>query len=344
MLITSVLKSVTAKQKKTASELLVRELEEVHLGQYIAYVDQDHQSFDVGVTLENKKIKNLACDCDQADKMCVHKLALLLTIEQGGSNLLYPSVDIEEAIVGKNIKNKKSLRTKKLSPSEALLQNLDQQTIAHWLSNVFKKDKSLEQQFLLSFTPVQSVFTPEQVTQLAQKTIASVAGKRKTLEGTKIKKMLDLLDIAYEPIDGFVQINITKPVASEIFYAYLNELYDFDRRVKHYSKRLDTYVEKYIEKFALYIHQIKNQGAGEKLIRKYVSIIFEENYRRVPRYNYILIQQLYLTGTQIQQKQVSLILADFFAKNSSKRYYYIEEFDSFLDVIEQFQHVKYTNR
>jgi len=68
-----VLKSVFTKAKK----LTARDLEEVAPNKYVAYVDEEKESYDVSIELEGKNVLDVSCDCPKQNTICVHKVALI---------------------------------------------------------------------------------------------------------------------------------------------------------------------------------------------------------------------------------------------------------------------------
>jgi uncharacterized Zn finger protein len=61
----------------------VRELEETNKGQFIAFVDDGAESYNVSISIDEKGIlKNHTCDCSEAYAYCSHKTAVIHSIYQ----------------------------------------------------------------------------------------------------------------------------------------------------------------------------------------------------------------------------------------------------------------------
>ncbi|SDH58385.1 hypothetical protein [Myroides phaeus] len=318
MKIETVLKKTLKRDIAKATVMPVRELEEEEKGHFIAFVDDAEHSYDVSIVLQEEEVKEMQCDCAETTAVCLHKIAVLLAMNTTTTGDT------------KATKAKGGRRKKKLTESEELMLSMDKEVLMSWLSGVFKKNKPLEQQFTLTFSTKEVVYTKEQVKEIAEQAIFSVAGKRKTLEAAKIKKVLDLLTIALEPIDQFVVMNISKPVAFEIFTGFLDTIYAFDKRITHYSKRIGTYVDQYIEKFALSINNIQDEKVWEQLVKAYFDTLFKGVKKGNKRYNYILAQQLYLTGTKPQKLFYGDLLNGMLSVTKFNRYDFEPEFTEFL--------------
>lgn len=309
-----------------AKELSVRELEQVKKGHYIAFVDQQDDCFDLKIVLDKGVVSQMHCDCQGQSTPCEHQLAVLLAIKE----------QLDQPKAGKaqsKVKKSTAKSPKKLSATQTILQELDKTTLDNWVLEVFKKNKPLEQQFLLSFSQKENNYTPQQVIDITNKVIDSVAGKRKTLEAMKIKKVIDLLKIAIEPIDTYIAININSIVGFEIFTAFLNTIYHFDKRIVHHSKRLGIFVDDYIEKYAIMVNQIQHLESWQSQVQMYIDTIFQGNKRKM-EFNYILVQQLYFQANESQRLYFAQYLATRLQEQAnvvkSKRIYFTLGFSTFL--------------
>jgi uncharacterized Zn finger protein len=76
---------ILAKQSETkfvqARKLVFRELEEVESkGNYVAYVDEGDDSYDINIQLDKDVIVAHSCDCERRDSYCIHQLAILMQL------------------------------------------------------------------------------------------------------------------------------------------------------------------------------------------------------------------------------------------------------------------------
>lgn len=327
----NILKRALKRDLKASAELVLRELDQHPKGTFIAFVDQGMDSWDVKVTLDQQKVVFSSCDCHDTKKYCIHQLALIQYLSNNRAVISQASqdkgVDIElKSALKKGSKTKKQ----KLTPTQELLQNMDKGVLQQWILEVFKKNKPLEQQFLLSFSSKELSYTPEMVREIAMETILSVRGKRKTLEAMKIKKVVDLLQIAIEPINAYMVSHIDSTIAYTLFCTFLDTVYDFDKSIVHHSKRLGVFVDKYIEIYALWVHQIKDPLVYKQQIEFYLSQVFVKEYRLVKQHTFILVQQLFLQGTAKQNTIFTNALIQELEKHMGQKYYFKGEFSSFL--------------
>ncbi|MHC5201421.1 SWIM zinc finger family protein [Myroides sp. LJL119] len=321
----SLLKKSNKKNLQLAKELTVRELEQIKKGHFIAFVDDKQDCFDLKVVVKQEILQEISCDCQSELSPCIHVLAVVLAIKDQFIK--------SKKGAGKTPLKKTTTKTKKLSEVQLVLQELDKTTLDSWVLEVFKKNKPLEQQFLLSFSKKEQTYNAQQVIELTNKIIDSVAGKRKTLEAMKIKKIIDLLKIAIAPIDTFVAMHIDSLVAFEIFTAFLNTIYQFDKRIVHHSKRLGIFVDDYIEKYALTVNHIKMVETWQNQIKMYIETLFQSSRSKV-EFHYILIQQLYFQASGDQQLYFAKYLGQKLQEQAnvqkSKRIYFTYTFTTFL--------------
>lgn len=297
MKVADAIKSINTKDKNKAMQLPVRELEQESKGHYVAFVDDGEHSYDVQLTIQATKITAFNCDCPNGETMCLHRVAVLLAMEEGKSSSKTKSVSSTS-------KTKK----RKLTESEEIMLGLDKEAITGWLAGIFKKNKSLEQLFILTFSAEEKQYTTDQVKEIMEQTIKSVAGRRKTLEGANVKKLMDLMAIALEPVNHYVMVNINKPIAQDIYAMVIETMTDFDRRIRTYSKRIEGFYVEYIEWMALTINNIQDTKVWEEVIRNIVFRTFEHfvNKKVVGKtYNDLLVKYVYKSATKEQQKYIA---------------------------------------
>lgn len=319
MLIQEILKRVAKTELSRAKKFPVRELELDENGHYIAFVDDGEHSFDVSIKYADNKIGEMICDCGNTNELCLHKIAVLVALK----NNLKP-----KNILGK--KAKTSTKKKKLSETDELLLQINKDVLAQWLKTVFKKNKSLEKQFVLTFSNKEVEYTAEQVKEITDEIIISVAGKRKTLEAIKIKQILDLLLIAYEPINNFVIVNISKPIAYKIFASLLDCIYAFDHRISHHSKKFGEFVDSFVEQFALNINNIQDEKEWKHLVEIQIQRLFSLSYRANKEYDYMLVQYIYLTAPSHRIPIYMELLKDILIENAQIKYLFRNDFIQFL--------------
>lgn len=292
MKVSELIASVSPKDKNKALKLPVRELEQESKGHYVAFVDEGELSHDVQLFMQASKVTEVVCDCANAANLCVHKVAVLLAME-GNKTTSKTKVA--------SITTKKK---KKLTETEEVMLRMDKDAIANWLTEVFKKNKPLEQLFLLTFSTEEKQYTTAQVQEIMEQTIKSVAGRRKTLEGANVKKLMDLMAIALEPVNHYVTVSLNKPIGHEIFATVIETMNAFERRIRTYSKKIELFYEDYVNWFALTINNIQDRAVWEEVIKRAIYITFEHVIVKEVEgrtYNDDVIKAVYHNGAKEQK-------------------------------------------
>ncbi|MHC5310607.1 hypothetical protein ACYSNM_11180 [Myroides sp. LJL116] len=259
------LKTLNKKDQQTISSLKVRELECVDKGHWMGFVDDKEHSFDVSIFLKASTITDMTCDCDASKSSCLHKSAMVLAIDNtlSGQNKKTP------------VSNKKS-PSLRLTPAQKLLQEKDKDLVYAWLVELFDKNKEVEQHFILHFQDKQAIsYTTSSVEQIIDKTFTSVIGKRKTADATLIKSLVDMLELALEPVRNYIALKVYTKEAFELFHTIGEQVKRFKYSVSFTSKR----TEKLVENIALfYAHSLLNLK-DTSLVENALLVILEEVFQ-----------------------------------------------------------------
>ena len=317
MKIQELLKQLTAKEKAQIKAVQVRELDEEEPGNFVAFVDEAEETYDVHIALNEQSVQRMTCDCGSTQNICVHQGAVLLQITEKGLKVAPTQVV-------------KKRRTKaKQSVSEALVLEQSKEILAQWLIDVFKKNKTLEQQFIVTFSQEKREYTVEYVEEIMQQTFKAVAGKRKTLEGVKIKKILDTLAIAFEPVNDFITVNIDKPIAYQLFSTIMRDMQAFDKRISHHSKKFADFYQEYSTWFALTLNNMQNQSRWQVQLEQLMEGIFLSD-SPTKTIDCVLLKTSYDHADASQQKVFAQALSDYVLKTSHTRYDFKMDFVSFV--------------
>jgi len=317
MNIHKLLKQLTTKEKAQIKAVQVRELDEEESGTFVAFVDEGEETYDVHIQLKEENVQQMSCDCEQVSTYCIHQAAVLMQLTQKGTKVT-PVPKIK----------KRSTKAKQ-TVSVALLEDQSKETIVQWLTEVFKKNKALEQQFVVTFSQEKIDYTPEYVGDILQQTFKAVAGKRKTLEGIKIKKILDTLAIAFEPVNDFITVNIDKPIAYQLFSTIMMEMQAFDKRISHHSKKFADFYQEYSTWFALTLNNMQNQSRWQVQLEQLMEGIFL-NDSPTKTIDCVLLKTSYDHADASQQKVFAQALSDYVLKTSHTRYDFKMDFVSFV--------------
>ncbi len=227
---------ILAKQSETkltqAKKLVVRELEEVEVkGNFVAYVDEGEESYDINVQLDKDVVVGHSCDCGRKDAYCLHQIAILMQFLPGE----------RQSPIKKN--NTKEGRIKKVKESEQLLLTLEQEVLASWLLELFKSNKDIELQFLLKFGKNKHEYQETDVAKILKDAVASVVGKRKKVEASEVKKIAQLWEKALEPFWEYLALNIGNEKIIDLFSAVYNTVFDLEYSVFYTGTRFRKFIE-----------------------------------------------------------------------------------------------------
>lgn len=163
----------------------VRECDEDSPGHFVAFVDQNEESYDVTInTKAGNAITDMSCDCMKGDTLCHHKLALL--------NFVANKEKSEDLIKVKKVKK---------SPFDEIYENIGLIDLKNWLNTVFETDKALKAQFEINFTS--SIEIPQTKIEIVKKLkeyIKVVVGAKKRIDNADFKKIIKLWESYLFPL------------------------------------------------------------------------------------------------------------------------------------------------
>lgn len=158
-----------------------------------------------------------------------------------------------------------------MSESVALLHEVNQEELYGWLAELFKKNKDIEQEFVLTFGKVEvRDYTAKEVEIIMGDILKTTIGRKKEVDAQTVKKLVDLFTLALAPVNDYLLVNITKPIAVDIYVEVLLKIYSFRESVYHSSNRIETFEKKFTERFLQMLFNVKDRTAIEqqlKLIR-----------------------------------------------------------------------------
>ena len=243
-------KLTTAKKNKV-NKLTVREVEEKEIkNNFIAFIDDKTQSFDVKLKIVNAEVLESFCDCTLKDSFCIHKTALLLHLSADTAT-----------IATKTIRKKK---TPKLSESQILLQDLSPNEITNWLSTILTQNKEVEMQFLMHFSKKAATYEVDDIEKLISNSFTSIMAKRKKIELNELKKILELLNKVLAPVFDYLQMQIDKKKAFDLIISLIENLAKQNLKYTVPGTRFPKYILSVIEKFALIFNQLQDEDTWKK--------------------------------------------------------------------------------
>ena len=249
-----VLKSVLAKAKK----LTARDIEEIAPNKYVAYVDEENESYDVIIEFEGKNVLDVSCDCPKQNTICVHKVALINFIKR-------------------KTPKKGVLLKRKKTEVDILLEQLNEEELRLWATELFKKNKDIEFLFINEFSKKEFQYTKEVVGRIVDKAIKSVIKNKKNIDATELKRIIDALEVALAPVSKFCKENIILPETNDLFLFSNSILFEFHNNMFLNSIKLVRFIEKRYKEINLYIHSIQNKLHWETIVDENIKYLLLDN-------------------------------------------------------------------
>jgi len=310
---------ILAKQSETkltqAKKLIFRELEEVEgKGNFVAYVDEGEESYDVNIQLDKDVIVAHSCDCGRRDAYCIHQIAILLMLSSATK------------------KNTKSAHGKKVKESEQLLLMLEQEVLASWLLELFKSNKDIELQFLLKFGKNKHEYQETDVAKILKDAVASVVGKRKKIEASEVKKIVQIWEKALEPFWEYLALNIGNEKIIDLFSAVYNTVLDLEYSVFYTGTRFRKFIETGNSKIAGIIAHVDSDIQWGALTNTYWDKMWTEQNSQGGMLE--LFIQVYQSSTTERKRLLADKIENLIASLLEGRYHMSVAVDGFfLDVL-----------
>ncbi len=278
-----------SKQKiNKAKKLSIREFEETEKKRFVCFVDDETESYDVSLLINSKsEITGYSCECGSKD-FCLHVLAM--------------GIFMSENKTGKT-SSRKGVK-KKMSEAERAMEDLNSEELKTWLLEFFKKNKDAEMQFMLSFGQKKKEFSEIEISELIKNTIASVAGKRKSLTAPEVKKLVDLLTKAIEPVEQYLQQNPDKKESVRKFLKINDIIYVYQMKILFSGTRMDTFQKKLKERFLTHINAIKDFDLWKELATENWYLFLRSDHPiTITFYDFII--EMYQTGNPDQKMHIA---------------------------------------
>ncbi|WP_294322405.1 hypothetical protein [uncultured Chryseobacterium sp.] len=278
-----------SKQKiNKAKKLSIREFEETEKNRFVCFVDDETESYDVSLLINSKsEITGYSCECGSKD-FCLHVLAM--------------GIFMSENKTGKTSSRKGA--KKKMSEAERAMEDLNSEELKTWLLEFFKKNKDAEMQFMLSFGQKKKEFSEIEISELIKNTIASVAGKRKSLTAPEVKKLVDLLTKAIEPVEQYLQQNPDKKESVRKFLKINDIIYVYQMKILFSGTRMDTFQKKLKERFLTHINAIKDFDLWKELATENWYLFLRSDHPiTITFYDFII--EMYQTGNPDQKMHIA---------------------------------------
>ena len=321
---------------KKAEKLIVRDFDEETPNHFIAYVDEGSISHDVSFEInEKKELIKTNCDCENGTKMCVHKVSFI------------------NFFLNKKTTKSKVVRKRKLSETEELIQNCNENELKNWVLDLFKTNKDLEFLFKAQFGKVSINYDKKSVKIIIDTSIKSVIKTKKNIDASEITKIVKLLEVSLLPVLNYSKDTISSPETYELLYFIYNEIIDFDHRIYTSSVKLIRLFEKIYKDIILYSQSIQNKEHWQNIMQNYFAFFNELNSTIL---HFKLLEYFYESIDSSERKKI-------FAKELYKNYeklvlntkYFSADFSKFIlkvfaenelfePIYTNFKPIKYENR
>jgi hypothetical protein len=289
----------------------VRECDETQKGHFVAYVDEGSESFDVSLELAaGGKIARHACDCSSSTGFCRHKAALLIYIANG-----------------KKEKSPIKIR-KKESKADTLLEAAGTDELKAWLRGVIEKNKDIQLSFIHHFS-VKELLTPADVTRITTDAIKAVAGNKKTVDQTQLKKLVELWSEMHAPVITHYQANPADEKSFVNFHTVLESCLDFQVKADTSSNRVPKFVEVTLQKSQEAINNLHNEQAWEKAVGYFIDHVPEGAY--YVRMHYLVhLKNIIAIGSEDRKIKIIDWLAKQFKKAKPDEMSYGIQYSKFI--------------
>jgi len=283
-----------SKQKiNKAKKFSIREFEETEKNRFVCFVDEEAESYDVEITLNTKsEITGYSCECGSKD-FCIHALAMGLFMSEN-----------------KTGRTSSQRGAKKRSTEvELAMEDLNAEELKTWLLEFFKKNKDAEMQFMLSFGQKKKDFSETEISELIKNTVASVAGKRKSLTAPEVKKLVDLLTKALEPVEQYLMQNPDKKESIRKYLWLIDEISMYKMKIFFSGVRMDNFQKKLNERFLTHINAIKDFDLWKELAAENWYLFLRSNQPITVSF-YEFIMEQYHGGNQEQKMYIAGLIKE----------------------------------
>jgi hypothetical protein len=239
-----------AKSLKLIKDACVRELEEESANNFIAFVDDKNESYDVKISID--KLKNLIkhqCDCKSKQAICEHKLAVYLSIRK------------------KQVPEKKYKLVKKEIPDFSI-EDKDEEQLKQLAKELLKSD------FILSisitdYIKILNSFTDKNEATKWRIAFYNALSKRRSSNKGLSKLIFELLD--YEKDESGMINFIDDYTSFDIVLSYFDQLYKKDAKLllKNILTKSNTLI--YSKKQIVYNDKAYEEKMLALILKKYTK-------------------------------------------------------------------------
>lgn len=219
-------KYISAASIKKAEKNKVREIDEIKTGEFVAYVDDGDETYDVSVVLsKDGDVNTTTCDCPKNNTICLHKVALLLFIST--------KKKVKSPLKSKN----------KVDKNEQLLESIPHEKLMGWVKSVLKSYPDIALSFEFEFASKDHEYTVSEIQKITKDAVKSVVKNKKNLDATQIKQILSLWKIVHKPIIDVYKFNPADKKHFNCFCAMLEFCMLTGKDLNSNSLKFNSYAE-----------------------------------------------------------------------------------------------------
>ncbi|MEI6948331.1 hypothetical protein V9K67_14130 [Paraflavisolibacter sp. H34] len=277
---------------QSARKCTVRECDETEKGNFVGYVDEGKSSYDVSLELTGDTVTAHGCDCKASTggAFCRHQAAMLLHIAAGQ-------------------KPKAPVKAKKAGKAEILLEEAETAELKEWLREILGRNKDLELSFVHYFSARRQHYSPEEVTQLTLDAVKATVGRKKTVDPTLLKKLVDLWSDIHAPILSGYTANAADKNAFGNVHALLETAYRYSAEINTTSSRIPKYLEGLLQQTLEPLHQLEAEEAWTAATDHFIRHLLDD--RKQLRLHYLQhLRQLAALATRERREDLIRRLAD----------------------------------
>lgn len=296
MNVTEFLKKIKASELKETKKLKVRDFDQIDKNTFVAYVDQNNESFDVQIILDDKKnIVSKTCDCNLKTG-CIHQTAMLLFLTN--EKLVSPKI--------------KKTSQRKLSETDTILNQIDSEDLKHWLSNLLNNNKEVAFLFKSEFGKKNTSFEKKDIQEIIKLAIQSVIGKRKSIETNEVKKIIENLNISLKEVLEYIFSSEINDKTYNLLETIIDKLLKFEMDYYITSIRITRFIENLNNTLLKTIFNTKDLETWKQSVEFYFSKVFDNEI--YSSYDFELVKNIY-SFSEINELQRT-----FFIKLAEKKF------------------------
>lgn len=287
--------------QKLAEKNKARECDETGKGHFVAYIDEGNDTFDVSLNLSpDQEIVSHACDCRNGNEFCRHKTALLIHIAKGA-------------------KITQSIKVRKKSKAEALLEDAELNDLKGWVRDLLQKNKDIELSFTHYFSGKQQQYSPEEVTKLTDEAIKAVVKNKKNIDPTQLKKLVELWTDIHAPIVKSYYANVAEEISFINFHTAVECCILLHLNANTSSNRIIKYTESLLQQSAEPVANLYNDDLWEKAVSYFIQHI---QYKNSIRIHYVVhLKNILSISSEERRNKLIDLLAKHYKKTGFENIY-----------------------